>query len=116
MQTILFGLASALFWGTGDFAGGLVSRKVNAIRATLYVQAGGFLPVILVALFTKQLDMPLVDWFGAARLASLARSVFSPCTAPSPADRCPLPRQLQRSHPQACQPSLAPFGMAFHLY
>ena len=62
MQTILFGLASALFWGTGDFAGGLVSRKVNAIRATLYVQAGGFLPVILVAFFTKQLDMPLVDW------------------------------------------------------
>jgi len=68
MQTILFGLASALFWGTGDFAGGLVSRKVNAIRATLYVQAGGFLPVILIALFTKQLDMPLVDWLwcGAA--------------------------------------------------
>ncbi len=68
MQTILFGLASALFWGTGDFAGGLVSRKVNAIRATLYVQAGGFLPVILVAYFTKQLDMPPVDWLwcGAA--------------------------------------------------
>lgn len=68
MQTILFGLASALFWGTGDFAGGLVSRKVNAIRATLYVQAGGFLPVILVAFFTKQLNMPLVDWLwcGAA--------------------------------------------------
>ncbi len=41
MQTVLFGLASALFWGTGDFAGGLVSRQVNAIRATLYVQAGG---------------------------------------------------------------------------
>jgi drug/metabolite transporter (DMT)-like permease len=68
MQTILFGLASALFWGTGDFAGGLVSRKINAIRATLYVQAGGFLPVILVAFFTKQLTMPLVDWLwcGAA--------------------------------------------------
>jgi len=68
MQTILFGLASALFWGTGDFAGGLVSRKVHAIRATLYVQAGGFLPVILVAFFTKQLDMPLTDWLwcGAA--------------------------------------------------
>ncbi|MBM4428025.1 MAG: EamA family transporter, partial [Chloroflexi bacterium] len=68
MQTILFGLASALFWGTGDFAGGLISRKVNAIRATLYVQAGGFLPVILIALFTRQLDMPFVDWLwcGAA--------------------------------------------------
>lgn len=68
MQTILFSLASALFWGTGDFAGGLVSRKVNAIRTTLYVQAGGFLPVILIALFTKQLNMHFTDWLwcGAA--------------------------------------------------
>lgn len=68
MQTVLFGLASALFWGAGDFAGGLVSRKVNAIRAALYVQAGGFLPVIAIAFFTRQLDMPLADWLwcGAA--------------------------------------------------
>ena len=68
MQTVLFGLASALFWGAGDFAGGLVSRKVNAIRAALYVQAGGFLPVIVIAFFTRQLDMPLADWLwcGAA--------------------------------------------------
>ncbi len=62
MQTILFGLASALFWGAGDFAGGLVSRRVNAIRASLYVQAGGLIPVLAIALFTRQLNMPLVDW------------------------------------------------------
>ena len=62
MQTILFGLASAMFWGAGDFAGGLVSRRVNAIRASLYVQAGGLIPVLAIALFTRQLNMPLVDW------------------------------------------------------
>ncbi|MBK8821018.1 MAG: DMT family transporter [Anaerolineales bacterium] len=62
MQSILFGLASALFWGAGDFAGGLVSRRVNAVRASLYVQAGGLIPVLAIALFTRQLNMPLVDW------------------------------------------------------
>ncbi len=68
MQSILFGLASALFWGAGDFAGGLVSRRANAVRASLYVQAGGLIPVLAIALFTRQLTMPLVDWLwcGAA--------------------------------------------------
>ena len=62
MQSILFGLASALFWGAGDFAGGLVSRRANAVRASLYVQAGGLIPVLAIALFTRQLNMSLVDW------------------------------------------------------
>ncbi len=68
MQSILFGLASALFWGAGDFAGGLVSRRANAVRASLYVQAGGLIPVLAIALFTRQLNMSLVDWLwcGAA--------------------------------------------------
>ncbi len=68
MHSILFGLASALFWGAGDFAGGLVSRRANAVRASLYVQAGGLIPVLTIALFTRQLTMPLVDWLwcGAA--------------------------------------------------
>ena len=68
MQSILFGLASALFWGAGDFAGGLVSRRANAVRASLYVQAGGLIPVLALALFARQLNMPFVDWLwcGAA--------------------------------------------------
>ncbi len=68
MQSILFGLASALFWGAGDFAGGLVRRRANAVRASLYVQAGGLIPVLAIALFTRQLTMPIIDWLwcGAA--------------------------------------------------
>jgi uncharacterized membrane protein len=62
MQSIFFGLASALFWGAGDFAGGLVSRRINAVRASLYVQAGGLIPVLTIALLTKQLNMPITDW------------------------------------------------------
>lgn len=68
MQSILFGLSAALFWGAGDFTGGLVSRRTGAVRASLYVQAGGLIPVFAIALFTRQLTMPLVDWLwcGAA--------------------------------------------------
>ena len=62
MPSILFGLASALFWGTGDFTGGLVSRHIGAVRATLYVQAVGFLPLLVIALLTHQTSMRLADW------------------------------------------------------
>jgi drug/metabolite transporter (DMT)-like permease len=68
MQSILFGLSAAIGWGAGDFMGGLVSRRVNAVRASLYVQAGGLIPVLAIALLTNQLSMSLVDWLwcGAA--------------------------------------------------
>jgi drug/metabolite transporter (DMT)-like permease len=68
MQSILFGLASAIGWGAGDFMGGLVSRRTGAVRASLYVQAGGLIPALAIAFFANQLTMPLADWLwcGAA--------------------------------------------------
>jgi len=68
MQSILFGLASAIGWGAGDFMGGLVSRHTGAVRASLYVQAGGLIPVLVIAFLNHQLTMPLADWLwcGAA--------------------------------------------------
>jgi len=39
----LLGLASALSWGTGDFAGGLASRKIGAYRAVMFSQAIGLI-------------------------------------------------------------------------
>ncbi len=41
MISVLFGLASALSWGGGDFVGGLASRKTGALRAVLYAEAFG---------------------------------------------------------------------------
>jgi uncharacterized membrane protein len=68
LQTILFGLSAAFFWGACDFSGGLVSRRIGAVRATLAVQALGLFPVLLIAWLTGQLRLSLVDWLwcGAA--------------------------------------------------
>ena len=62
MQAVLFGITAALGWGAGDFTGGMVSRRVGAISATLYVQALGLLPVLGIAWFTGQLSMSAEDW------------------------------------------------------
>ena len=43
MFASLLGLASALSWGTGDFVGGVASRKVGTYRAVLYGEAIGLL-------------------------------------------------------------------------
>jgi len=83
MPSILFGLASALSWGAGDFTGGLVSRRIGAMRATLYVQAVGLLPLLVVALLTGQISMSLTDWlwcgsagvFGSLGILALYRAL-----------------------------------------
>jgi drug/metabolite transporter (DMT)-like permease len=62
MQSILFGLASAIGWGAGDFMGGLVSRRISAVRVTLYVQGFGLLPALVIALSTRDISMSLADW------------------------------------------------------
>ena len=50
MLSILYGIASSLSWGAGDFAGGLASRKVGAYRAVLYADFFGLL-IVIAALF-----------------------------------------------------------------
>jgi drug/metabolite transporter (DMT)-like permease len=43
LVSILFGALSALSWGSGDFAGGLASRRTGPYRAALYGEAFGLL-------------------------------------------------------------------------
>ena len=62
MQTILFGLSAAFFWGACDFSGGLISRRIGAARAALAVQTLGMIPVLLIAWLTDQFRLPLSDW------------------------------------------------------
>jgi uncharacterized membrane protein len=69
--SIIFGLGAALFWGAGDFAGGLTSRRVGAVRATLYVEAVGLFPLFFIVIYTGQAGtMTITDWIwcGAAGL------------------------------------------------
>lgn len=51
MLSIIYGIASSLSWGAGDFAGGLASRKVGAYRAVLYADFFGLLIVIAALAF-----------------------------------------------------------------
>jgi len=49
LLSIIYGIASALSWGAGDFAGGLSSRKVGAYRAVFYADFFGLF--VLIAVF-----------------------------------------------------------------
>lgn len=56
METILLGLASALSWGGGDFAGGLSSRKVGAYRAVFFAELVGIIFLVAaLAIFPEAL-------------------------------------------------------------
>ncbi len=54
MLSILYGIASSLTWGAGDFAGGLASRKVGAYRAVLYADFFGLLILAIVSIFYRE--------------------------------------------------------------
>ena len=62
MLSIVYGLISALTWGTGDFGGGLASRRMGAYRATFYGEASGLVMLLAaVALVGGPLLSP-VSW------------------------------------------------------
>jgi len=43
LLSVIFGLASALSWGAGDFTGGLAARKVGAYRSVFYGEVIGII-------------------------------------------------------------------------
>ncbi|HET9589113.1 MAG TPA: EamA family transporter [Anaerolineales bacterium] len=57
MLSIFYGFLSALSWGSGDFAGGLSSRKVGAYRAVLYTDFFGLL-ILAAASFVYREPLP----------------------------------------------------------
>ena len=54
MLSIIYGIASSLSWGAGDFAGGLSSRKVGAYRAVLYADFFGLLILFVASFFYRE--------------------------------------------------------------
>lgn len=83
MTSILFGLSSAIAWGTGDYAGGIASRRASAYRATLYGEAFGLAVLLAAAAVIRESPMPWQDWawcvlagaLGATGLLILYRSL-----------------------------------------
>ncbi len=60
------GLGSALAWGAGDFAGGLASRRGNALTVVLFSQLiGGLLLLGLAIAFARIMPAARHLWFGA---------------------------------------------------
>lgn len=69
--TILFGLAASLFWGSGDFSGGLASRRANASSVVTTAYAIGFVLLVGLALLWRESFPAPIDmfWGGLAGLA-----------------------------------------------
>jgi len=54
---VLLALASSVLWGTADFAGGLVSRRIPSVTVAVLSQLAGFVPLLVaVAIRGGSLD------------------------------------------------------------
>lgn len=69
--TVIFGLAASFCWGSGDFSGGLASRRANASSVVIAAYAVGFVLLVALALIWKE-PFPFsldIVWGGLAGLA-----------------------------------------------
>ena len=71
LSAIAFGLAASLSWGTGDFSGGLASRRTSVFTIVAAAHATGLVLLIALALtWSEPLPSALdVVWGGTAGLA-----------------------------------------------
>ena len=69
--TIIFGLCASLFWGSGDFSGGLASRRTGASSVVIVAYAVGFVLLVILALIWREPFPSALDlaWGGLAGLA-----------------------------------------------
>ena len=68
MITVGLGIFSAVFWGTGDFLGGMVSRKVGALRAVFLSEIVGLIALFAAVWYTGE-NFPIGYRFLIALLA-----------------------------------------------
>jgi drug/metabolite transporter (DMT)-like permease len=71
LLTVIFGLAASLCWGSGDFSGGLASRRANPSSVIIAAYAVGFVLLIALALIGREKLPSALDvmWGGLAGLA-----------------------------------------------
>ncbi|GAC1356749.1 MAG: DMT family transporter [Ktedonobacteraceae bacterium] len=69
--TVIFGLAASLFWGSGDFSGGLASRREKATTVVLAAYTIGCVLLVMLALLWKEPFPSPLDmlWGGLAGVA-----------------------------------------------
>jgi drug/metabolite transporter (DMT)-like permease len=72
MAGILLSLASALFWGTGDFMGGVLTRRLAALQVVAWSQVAGGLLITLIAIASgAPLTLASFGWGMVAGLCGL---------------------------------------------
>jgi drug/metabolite transporter (DMT)-like permease len=71
LATVVFGLAASLFWGSGDFSGGLAARRDNASSVVFAAYAiGAVLLIVLALIWREAFPSPLgLLWGGLAGIA-----------------------------------------------
>ena len=74
MLSILYGVSSALSWGTADFAGAIATRKTSACRAAFYSNVLGLI-LLLVCLAIFPESFPNTEAFVFAGIAGTFISV-----------------------------------------
>ena len=74
LAAVVFGLASALCWGAGDFSGGLATKRAPVFGVLAIGQAGGLLLLIVLALVWGE-PLPSATDLGWGLAAGLAGAV-----------------------------------------
>lgn len=70
-DVVIFGLAASLCWGSGDFNGGLASRRASASSVVIAAYGVGFVLLVALALLWREPFPSSLDllWGGIAGLA-----------------------------------------------
>jgi drug/metabolite transporter (DMT)-like permease len=71
---VLLALASSVLWGSADFLGGLLSRRLPALAVVAWSQSAGLVTVLAVALATGAFADP-TGWVGWGVAAGIAGPV-----------------------------------------
>jgi drug/metabolite transporter (DMT)-like permease len=74
LAAVIFGLASALCWGAGDFSGGLATKRAPVFGVLAIGQASGLLLLIVLALVWGE-SMPALTDLGWGLAAGIAGAV-----------------------------------------
>src|SRR5579872_4873581 len=54
VPTIIFGLAASLCWGSGDFSGGMATRRANVLSVVIAAYTVGFVLLVTLALIWRE--------------------------------------------------------------
>jgi drug/metabolite transporter (DMT)-like permease len=96
MAGIVFGLFSAVSWGTGDFLGGMLTRKMAALEVVVWSQVTGLLGIIALITIVHTPFTPVAFTWGAVSglagligLLALYRGLaLGPMTLVAPISAC----------------------------